>query len=125
MKKYQGEDVYFSLNFSESTNPDITSFADLYNVVVYVYTKSDYIVKYSVLQTGDYATGYEPLTYVDVDNLILQGIILSEQTSLMSGQIMLDIMCIKDTLDGDTKENLIQKAMSGIYILPSIIKAEA
>lgn len=125
MKKYQGEDIYFSLNFSDSTNPDITSFADLYNVIVYAYTKSDYIVKYSILQTGDYLTGYEPLTDTSINGTQLQGIIKSEQTSLMSGQVMLDVMCIKSTSDGDTKENLIQKAMSGIFILPSLIKSES
>jgi hypothetical protein len=125
MKKYQGEDIYFSLNFSDSTNPDITSFDDLYNVVVYAYTKSDYIVKYSVLQTGDYLTGYEPLIDTRIDGTQLQGIIKSEHTALMSGQVMLDIMCIRTTTDGDTKENLIQKAMSGIFVLPSLIKAES
>ena len=35
MKKYQGEDIYFSLNFTNSSNLNITSFDDLENVIPY------------------------------------------------------------------------------------------
>ena len=38
---------------------------------------------------------------------------------------MLDIMCIATSIDGDKADNIIQRAMSSIYILPSIIKDEA
>lgn len=119
MKKYQGEDIYFSLNFSNSSNLNITSFDDLENVIVYAYTGEDDIVKFSkVLKDG-----YEPLTSASATNL--KGVIRSEFTKLMTGQIMLDIMCIATSVDGDKADNIIQRAMSGIYILPSIIKDEA
>ena len=119
MKKYQGEDIYFSLNFTNSSNNNITSFDDLENVIVYAYTGEDDIVKFSkVLKDG-----YEPLTSASATNL--KGVIRSEFTKLMTGQIMLDIMCIVTSVDGDKADNIIQRAMSGIYILPSIIKDEA
>ena len=119
MKKYQGEDIYFSLNFTNSSNNNITSFDDLENVIVYAYTGEDDIVKFSkVLKDG-----YEPLTSASATNL--KGVIRSEFTKLMTGQIMLDIMCIATSVDGDKADNIIQRAMSGIYILPSIIKDEA
>ena len=119
MKKYQGEDIYFSLNFSNSSNVSITSFDDLENVIVYAYTGEDDIVKFSkVLKDG-----YEPLSSVSPTNL--KGVIRSEFTKKMTGQIMLDIMCIASSADGDQADNIIQRAMSGIYILPSIIKDEA
>ena len=119
MKKYQGEDIYFSLNFSNSSNVNITSFDDLENVIVYAYTGEDDIVKFS----KELKEGYEPLTLTD--STTLKGAIRSEFTKKMSGQIMLDIMCIAATIDGDKADNIIQRAMSGIYILPSIIKDEA
>ena len=119
MKKYQGEDIYFSLNFSNSSNLNITNIDDLENVIVYAYTGEDDIVKFSkVLKDG-----YEPLTSASATNL--KGVIRSEFTKLMTGQIMLDIMCIATSVDGDKADNIIQRAMSGIYILPSIIKDEA
>ena len=119
MKKYQGEDIYFSLNFSNSSNLNITSFDDLENVIVYAYTGEEDIVKFS----KELKDGYEPLTSASPTNL--KGVIRSEFTKLMSGQIMLDIMCIVASEDGDKVDNIIQRAMSGIYILPSIIKDEA
>ena len=119
MKKYQGEDIYFSLNFSNSSNVSITSFDDLENVIVYAYTGEDDIVKFS----KELKEGYEPLTSASSTNL--KGVIRSEFTKLMTGQIMLDIMCIATSIDGDKAYNIIQRAMSGIYILPSIIKDEA
>ena len=119
MKKYQGEDIYFSLNFTNSSNNNITSFEDLENVIVYAYTGEDDIVKFS----KELKEGYEPLTLTD--STTLKGAIRSEFTKKMSGQIMLDIMCIAATIDGDKADNIIQRAMSGIYILPSIIKDEA
>ena len=119
MKKYQGEDIYFSLNFTNSSNNNITSFDDLENVIVYAYTGEDDIVKFSKVPKD----GYEPLSSVSPTNL--KGVIRSEFTKLMTGQIMLDIMCIATSVDGDKADNIIQRAMSGIYILPSIIKDEA
>lgn len=119
MKKYQGEDIYFSLNFSNSSNLNITSFDDLENVIVYAYTGENDIVKFS----KELKEGYEPLTSASSTNL--KGVIRSEFTKLMTGQIMLDIMCIATSIDGDKADNIIQRAMSGIYILPSIIKDEA
>lgn len=119
MKKYQGEDIYFSLNFSNSSNLNITSFDDLENVIVYAYTGEEDIVKFS----KELKDGYEPLTSASSTNL--KGVIRSESTKLMTGQIMLDIMCIATSIDGDKADNIIQRAMSGIYILPSIIKDEA
>ena len=119
MKKYQGEDIYFSLNFTNSSNNNITSFEDLENVIVYAYTGEDDIVKFS----KEIKEGYEPLTLTD--STTLKGAIRSEFTKKMSGQIMLDIMCIAATIDGDKADNIIQRAMSSIYILPSIIKDEA
>ena len=119
MKKYQGEDIYFSLNFSNSSNLNITSFDDLENVIVYAYTGEEDIVKFS----KELKDGYEPLTSASPTNI--KGVIRSEFTKLMSGQIMLDIMCIATSIDGDKADNIIQRAMSGIYILPSIIKDEA
>ena len=119
MKKYQGEDIYFSLNFTNSSNNNITSFEDLENVIVYAYTGEDDIVKFS----KELKEGYEPLTSASSTNL--KGVIRSEFTKLMTGQIMLDIMCIATSIDGDKADNIIQRAMSGIYILPSIIKDEA
>ena len=119
MKKYQGEDIYFSLNFSNSSNLNITSFDDLENVIVYAYTGEEDIVKFS----KELKDGYEPLTSASPTNL--KGVIRSEFTKLMTGQIMLDIMCIATSIDGDKADNIIQRAMSGIYILPSIIKDEA
>jgi len=121
MKKYQGEDIYFSLNFSQSTNTDISSFDDLYNVLVYAYTSEENVAKFSRIPKD----GYEPLIDPEDQGLILRGVISSEYTKEMHGQIILDVMCIKSSTDGDLTENIIQKAMSGIFIAPTIIKAEA
>jgi len=121
MKKYQGEDISFSLNFNTSTNSDISSFNDLYNVLVYAYTNEDNVAKFSrVIKDG-----YELLVDPDGHGLILKGVISSEYTKEMNGQIILDVMCIKTVTDGDLTENIIQKALSGIFIVPTVIKAEA
>jgi hypothetical protein len=121
MKKYQGEDIYFSLKFTTSTDSDITSFNDLDNVIVYAYTNEDEIVKYS----REPIAGYNSLVEVGIDGMKLQAVIPSDSTKTMLGQIMLDIMCVKTSTDGDLKENIIQKALSGIFIFNSLIKAEA
>jgi hypothetical protein len=122
MKKYQGEDIHFSLNFNTSTNSDITSFNDFQNVIIYAYTQDTSIAKFSVLSKD----GYSPL--VDPDGglgMILKGSIKSSYTKDMSGQVILDVMCIRPTVDGDLTDNLIQKVNTGIFIIPSIIKVEA
>jgi len=121
MKKYQGDDIYFALNFDSTTNPDITSFNDLENVIVYIYTNESNIVKYSLVSK----TGYEPLINKGGLGMKLEGMMKSAYTKNMLGQIMIDIMCVKTSTVGDLKENVTQKAMSGIFILPSLIKAEA
>jgi len=121
MKRYQGEDIYFSLNFSTSTIPDITSFNDLENMIVYAYTQSDIVTKFSRIAKE----GYGPLLDTNGNGLTLKGVISSDNTKDMLGQIVLDIMCIKSSTEGDLTENLIQKALTGIFIMPSVIKEEA
>lgn len=121
MKKYQGEDVYFSLNFDASVNPYIHSFNDLENVIVYLYCDESNIIKFSKVTKA----GYEPLVNKGGLGMVLEGMLKSSHTYNMEGQIMIDVMCVKPSTLGDLKENVIQKAMSGIFMLPSIIKAEA
>ena len=120
MKKYQGEDIYFSLNFNPLEGNDILNFNDLENIIVYAYTTPNNIVKFSKLNKS----GYSPLVDVNGDGMILNGNINSQQTKLMNGQIMLDIMCTRVSEVGDLKENLIQKAASGIFITSALIKEE-
>ena len=120
MKKYQGEDIYFSLNFNPVDGSGLSSFNDLDNLIVYTYTNSENIVKFSRIEKE----GYNPLIDINGDGMILNGVISSENTKTMTGQIMLDIMCIRTSGMGDLSENLIQKAMSGIFVLPSLIKEE-
>jgi len=121
MKKFQGEDIYFTLNFTTSAGSDITSFNDLANVIVYAYTKEDNIVKFS----RETKVGYSTLTPVGTDGMVLKGVITSANTKLMLGQMILDIMCIKTNTDGDGTENMIQTSMSGVFIMESLIKDEA
>jgi len=120
MKKYQGEDIYFTLNFTMGVDNDITSFDSLHNIVVYAYTNDKNIVKFSKLDMD----GYEPLIDVSGDWTVIRGALKSEHTANMSGQVSIDVMCSVDSGDSDGIENMIQRASSGIFILPSIIKQE-
>ncbi len=120
MKKYQGEDIYFSLNVSNTDGNTLTSFNDLVNIIAYAYTDPENPVKFSKT-TKD---GYEPLVDPTGDGLSLNASIPSVYTEDMEGQIIIDVMCLRTSTEGDDIENLIQRAMSGIFVLPSVIKAE-
>jgi len=120
MKKYQGEDVYFILNFRAGADNGLTSFSSLHNIVVYAYTNDKYIVKFSKLTIA----GYEPLVDVSGNWTSIRGVLKSEHTANMSGQLSIDVMCSVDSGDSDGLENMIQRSASGIFILPSVIKQE-
>jgi hypothetical protein len=118
MKKYQGEDIAFSLTFDNQDNPNIKDFGDVSNVIVYAYTGEDNIQKFSMVEKE----GHSPLEIVTPDTII-SGIISSKYTSKMSGQIIIEVMIEIPSETGDSKENLIKKAYSGIFIVPSAIKS--
>lgn len=121
MKKYQGEDIFFSLKFNSDESGALSDFSGADNVIVYAYTAQNYIVKFAMVP----AIGYSDLI-LSVDNMTLTGVIDSEYTKSMLGQIVLEIMIEvpnQDVVDG--KENLIKKVFSGIFLTASNIKTEA
>lgn len=119
MRKYQGEDIYFSLKFNSSDNPAINSFSDISNLVVYAYTNKDRITKFS----KNTVTGYYPL--ISITDIELQGVIGSSETAEMHGQVIIDVLAEIPSIDGDLENTLIQKVYSGIFVSESIIKTEA
>lgn len=116
MRKYQGEDIAFSIKFDNQSNPTLKDFTDIANVIVHAYTGDDSVQMFS----REDKDKYSKLNIVS--DTELQGIITSEYTSLMSGQIYLEIMFEISSEVGDLKENVITKTPTGVIIVGSRIK---
>lgn len=117
MRKYQGEDILFSLKMNNTTNPTITNFDNVSNVIVYAYTKEDYVQKFSMVELDGYTT------LESISSTELSGIINSEYTKNMLGQLVLEVMIEVPIDGGDLVENVISKTFSKIFIVESTIKA--
>ncbi|GHT33552.1 hypothetical protein FACS189434_07950 [Bacteroidia bacterium] len=112
-KRYQGDDISFSIELETVGNPSITKFSDLDELFVYLYTDKCFIVKYSKKTRA----GYLPLTVAS--DTVLVGELLSADTRRMrDGILYADVMVDKNGKDKTKQEN------TGIYIAKSLIKIE-
>jgi len=121
MDKYQGSDISFKINLRPvGEAPEITSFDDLENVIIYAYTTQSKVIKFSLITKDGYSS------IIKLSPTFLKATITSSQSALLCGSLIIEIMCIKSSTDlsGDGTDNLIQKANSGINILTSQIKAD-
>ncbi len=117
---HQGERIPFTLNFGTSINPDINSFDDLDEVIVYVYTNRLKLLKYSTIVKAGYLPLYKLIPTGGTEHTIVAGYISAEDSALMPiGDLYCEIMC-KEGLD--TGVNAIK---TGIRILTAQIKIEA
>lgn len=116
MKKYQGEDISFSLKFNNPGSVNISNFTNTTNVIVYAYTDEIYVQKFSMISKD----GYQLLGMVSPTEL--SGVITSEYTSKMCGQLTLEVMLEYPSNNGDTRETLINKKLTKIFISDSLIK---
>jgi hypothetical protein len=113
MEKYQGEDISFRVKFQKGENANINSFADLSEIILYVYTDGCDIVKFSYPAKD----GYETLTLVD--NLTLTGVISASKTKTMApGALRVEVRAKNGS------ENMIEKRITGIVLTKDVIKLE-
>ena len=116
MRKYQGEDIYVSLELDNPDNPTIQDFTDISNIIIYAYTSSSAMQKFSMVEK----TGYSQIESVSDTKKSIS--IDSEYTKLMSGQLIIEVMVEIPSDTGDNTTTLIKKVQSGIFIVPSTIK---
>lgn len=117
---HQGERIPFTINFGTSVNPDITSFDDLDEVIVYVYTNRLRLLKYSTIVKEGYLPLYKLIPSGETEHTIIAGYISAEDSASMPvGDVYCEIMC-KEGLD--TGVNAIK---TGIRILTAQIKIES
>ena len=116
MRKYQGEDIAFSVKLDNKDNATIKDFTDVSNVIIYAYTDEDSKQMFSVVSKD----GYSPL--LTISDTEISGVISSEYTSLMRGQIFIEVMVEVGSSTGDSFYNIISKTATGIFIIESKIK---
>lgn len=111
MIKYQGEKIDFGLIVEPKSETDIQSWENITDIILYMYTNNSYIVKFRYPETS----GYAPLS-ISNDKKIISGVLSSENTSKMVGQLYLE-MLIQD-------HTSIEKYNTGMIIQPTNIKHE-
>jgi hypothetical protein len=113
MKKYQGEDISFIVEFQKGENTNINSFIDLSEVILYIYTDGCDIVRFRYPAKN----GYETLTLTD--SVTLTGIISASKTKIMApGSLRVEAKIKKGA------ENMIEKKITGVIVAKDLIKSE-
>lgn len=115
-KKFQGDDVSFSIKLDNQSNPTVKDFTDVSNVIVYAYTDESYPQKFSLKTLADHS---ELLVISDTE---VSGTITSEYTSNMSGYVSIEVMLEVSNNYGDKSTNIISKGRSSLFINESTIK---
>ena len=88
---YQGEDIPFGIAFSGSTSPDIQSFDDIDEVIVYFYTNLHREVKFSTIVEE----GFLPAFKIDSLNLAIR-VPASVSKKMQAGEIHVEVHMMKD-----------------------------
>ena len=112
MIRYQGENIDFSVTLNDTSS--ISSWKDLDNVFLYLYTDTSHIAKFS----GEIRDGYGCLTISD-DGKVLYGLLLPTSTLTMQGALKMDILGTNGT-----KKAYIRNLYTGIEIAFAPIKQE-
>jgi hypothetical protein len=118
MNKYQGDDITLSIQLVPKSDTDKQSLDEFTKVVVYAYTDSCFMSKFSYPE----AAGYNPLTKANATFLF--GIIPSVDTKKMLGNLIVELMFESESAVGDSKENSSKKINTGIVIVKSQVKNE-
>lgn len=116
MIRYQGESIDFSIEMEKLKPTDVEDWSQFASVVVYLYTQTSYLVKFS----NKTMSGYEKLT-MSTDKKAYTGRLSSKDTKLMSGALTLDIFVCNNY--GLYKS--IKSVPTGIQIIYTPIKNEA
>ena len=80
----QGNTIKFISVFKNTSTTEAASWDDVENVVIYAYTCSSYIIKFSLLPIP----GYNQLKRVDSTHLL--GSITPQQSKLMLGELVME-----------------------------------
>ena len=114
MTHYQGEDIEFALTLTHLTESDMPTWSDARRVVVYMYTHTNHIAKFSSL----FEAGYEQLTASSTTQFT--GCIKSADTKVMEGALYCDVYIMPRV--GDIEQ--IRRVQTGINIESTPIKQE-
>lgn len=115
MTHYQGEDIEFQIKLKSVTANELQNLSQVKRMVVYFYTHTSHIAKFSTRA----ADGYQTLTK-GADNKSVTGCITSPDTKLMNGALVMDVYI--EPMTGGIEQ--IQRRYTGIQILPTPIKEE-
>lgn len=114
MIRYQGEDIEFALRLKAITQNDMQTWNDAQRVVVYMYTHTNHIAKFSSKTEAGYTKMASSST------TMLTGVIRSADTKVMEGTLYCDVYIFPRV--GDIEQ--IQRVQTGITIVSTPIKAE-
>lgn len=115
MIHYQGEEIDFTIELNQNEENDIRSFQECGYVIVYFYTSTSYIVKFSDSKLA----GYKILN-VSENGTVLSGTIPGTDTAKMNGALYLDVLIS----DMERVKHKIQSVLTGINIKYTPIKQE-
>lgn len=113
MKRYQGEDIEFALSIKQ-VGGGLTSWNDVKRLVIYFYTHTNHIAKFSSISE----TGYVQLT--QSSTTMVTGVISSEYTKVMEGALLCDVYIMPSK--GSVEQ--IQRVSTGINIVATPISIE-
>lgn len=114
MTHYQGEDIEFAITLKNLGLNEMQTWNEASRVVVYFYTHTSYIAKFSTLQEN----GYHQLTQSNDTQLV--GVIPSADTKVLEGPLICDVYI--HPLHGDVEK--IRRVNIGIQVLYTPIKDE-
>lgn len=114
MTFYQGEDIEFSLSLKDIAENSLKSWDDVARFVVYFYTHTNHIAKFSTLVEEGY------IQLVKSSNTQVVGVIPSEYTRTMNGTLRCDVYALPKNGSVDK----ITTANTGITILQTPISIE-
>ena len=115
MRHYQGEDIEFAITLNKLGVNDMQSWNEASRIVVYFYTHTSHIAKFS----NEIETGYRQLTQVSETQLT--AIIPSADTKVFEGPLICDVYI--HPKKGDVEQ--IRRVSTGITIEYTPIKEEA
>jgi hypothetical protein len=117
MDKYQGDDIDFAMALNPENPGDVTTFEYFDDIIFYAYTSQNFISKFSKEEKQNYIK-------LKTSSGIISGIIPSEHTKLMRGNLLLDIRFSKSINSGDSFETSTYTVNTGVIIKNTPIKLE-
>jgi len=114
MIKYQGDDIEFLLEIDNSIDGGITSFNQLSKIKIACRSCGSKVVKYAY----PHEDGYNDLSVTESQ---VYGILNSEDTRLMSGDLIMTVGTEISSEDGDGTKNSTKEFKTGITIQTSVL----